>query len=465
MADNTTKANLIAKILFVAGGIILFIVLVIFIFKLVPSAISGISNLGSSITSGIRSTVSGNDIEVTTNTDVIDVTTPLIVSFEYDSEVSGQYFVTYNCVDGLFFDIQSKDGPKRIVCNVPLKLGSNLNSISLTPAFTEADGFADSIITIEYRDAEDETIASGSKTVTVKGKEGSTVAGKNPYDVNGSLSGSTISTSTITTPRSTIPTYTAPTYATTYTAPTYTYVNPTRDLVLTHIAPTNTDSTFVIHVYNYGNTPTGPWDFKYTDAENPSRTLTSPLQGTLGAGQGLAVTVRFDGQDNERQTISVVVDPSNKISETNESNNTGSTVITGDESNDNGDNSYDSNDDADLIITDMAVGRMSGNNFDEDDEIEDDDTAAVQFTVKNQGGESTGSWRFEIDNLPYDDDDNYRSGTYSSLRPGESIEITVEFDGIDEGRYSLKVDVDSDDDVDEESESNNDESETLEVNN
>ena len=233
-----------------------------------------------------------------------------------------------------------------------------------------------------------------------------------------------------------------------------------------YLGAIDSQSTFVIHVYNYGNTATGPWEFSYTDAENPSRTVLSPLQGSLGAGQGLAVTVRFDGQDNSKQTVAITLDPSNKISETSESNNTGSVVITGDSSDsNNSDNSYDSKDDADLIITSMEVGRISGNRFSEDDEIDEDDTAAVRFVVKNQGGESTGSWRFEIDNLPYDNDDMYRSKSYSSLKPGQSIEVVADFDQIDRGRYSIKVEVDSDDDVDEEKENNNTKSKTLEVNN
>jgi hypothetical protein len=456
MADNTTKANLIAKILFIAGGIILFVVLVIFIFRMVPYAVSNIASMGSKITSSIKKTVSDEEIQITTDTDTVDIENPVIFSFEYDpQETVGQYYVSYDCIDGLFFDIQSKDGPKRIICETPLKLGTNLSSISLTPIFTDSNTFADSVVLIEYKDTKGNVVASGSKTITVKGKEGLASKESNPFDANGSLSGSSVTTQPLTPSKTTAtPTYTS------------TYIKPTRDLVLTQASSISTDSTFVIYVYNYGNTSTGPWEFSYTDAENPSRTVMSPIQASLGAGQGLAVTVRFDGQDNSRQTIAIVVDPSNKISETNESNNSGSTVITGDSSNSNdNDDDYNSRDDADLSITNMEVGRISGNRFDEDDEIEDNDTAAVRFVVKNQGGESTGSWRFEIDNLPYDNDDTYRSKSYSSLRPGESLEVVVEFEDVDEGRYSMRVEVDSDDDVDEERENNNTESETLEVNN
>ncbi len=456
MSDNSTKANLIAKILFIAGGIILFIVLVIFIFRMVPIAISNIANIGSTVTTSIKKTFSGDEIKISTESDVIDIKNPFIVSFEYTPvESTGQYYISYNCIDGLFFDIQSKDGPKRIICNTPLKLGSKISSISLAPVFTKTNNFADSIINITYKDTDGNTVASGSKTITIKSGESSeeNISEENPYEASGAFSGSELITQPI--EDKTITNTTKPS----------TYTKSTKDLVLTKISPTNADSSFVINVYNYGNTSTGPWEFSYTDAENPSRTILSPIQASLKSGQGLAITVRFDGQDNSKETINVVVDPNNKISETSESNNSGSTTITGDSSNYNNDNDYNSNDDADLVITDIEVGKLSRNNFIQDSEINDDDTAAIRFIVKNQGGESTGSWKFEINNLPYDYNETYESKSYSSLKPGQSIEILADFDGIDEGRYSIEVEVDSDDDVDEEKENNNTESETLEVSN
>lgn len=459
MADNSTKANFIAKTLFIIGGIILFIVLVLFIFRIVPIVVSNVSSFGKNIFSGMTKKTTYDEIQVSTNNDTVNIESPVIVSFEYEPKnITGEYFVSYNCIEGVLFDIQSKDGPKRIICNTPLKLGNNISSISLTPQFTKSNSFADSIITISYRDTKNNIIASGSKTITIKGDEDAAVAqGDNPYAINGSLSGSTVTTTVV------APT---PTTTTNTTTPTYNpiYTNPTKDLAITYIAPTNYDSSFVMHVYNYGNTPTGPWEFSYTDAENPSRTVISPIQASLAGGQGLAITVRFDGQYNSNQTVFVQADPYNKITETNESNNASSVVIYGGSSNYNSNNNYyNSNDDADLVITDIEVGRISGNRFVQDSEIDEDDTSGVLFVVTNEGGESTGSWRFEITNLPYDNNDEYRSKTYSSLRPGESVEIITEFDGIDNGRYSIRVEVDSDDDVDEERENNNVESKTLTV--
>jgi subtilase family serine protease len=178
----------------------------------------------------------------------------------------------------------------------------------------------------------------------------------------------------------------------------------------------------------------------------------------------MAITVQFGGQKNSNQAVTVKADPFGYIAESNEYDNSATVTITGNKNGGTtGNGSYDEDDDADLVITLLEVGRLSGNRFSEDDDIDEDDDAAVRFIVKNQGGESTGSWKFEITNLPYDSNDSYRSKSYSSLRPGESIEIVADFDGINDGRYNIRVEVDSEDDVDEENERNNTESETLEV--
>jgi hypothetical protein len=161
--------------------------------------------------------------------------------------------------------------------------------------------------------------------------------------------------------------------------------------------------------------------------------------------------------------ISITLDPLNAISETNESNNYATTRISGTDN--STDDNYDEDDEANLEITLMEVGRISGNRFTEDGEIDDNDEAGVRFIVKNTGGENTGSWRFEIKNLPYEDDNDYRSNRQNSLRPGEQREYTLGFDNPDDGNYNIIVEVDSDDDVDEEDERDNDENDRLEVEN
>lgn len=452
MADTTQKTNFLARTLFIAGGIILFIVLVVFIFKLIPMLISGI---GSAFNFKPKSSEA---ITISTSTEIATSATQLGVNFTYESTQAGQYFISYTCVDGLIFDIQSKNGPKRIVCNTPFKLGSNVNSIALIPTYTGTSSLVDTTLTVEYKDASEKVIDSGTKILSVGSTTNTagTDSTDNPYNVVAPLAGSTVTTTTL--PTST--TTTGPTVPAIPAIPAL----PTRDLTITNMYAIANQSAFVMHVYNYGNTATGPWDFSYTDAESPSRTISSPIQASLGAGQGIAITVRFDGQVNSSQTVVVTLNQTRLINESNFSNNSSSVVITGrTSSNNNDDDDFDG--DADLTVTSMEVGRMSGNRFIEDDSINEGDTAAIVFTVRNQGGESTGSWRFEVSDLPYSSGDRtYRSSTQSSLRSGEYREIIVEFEDADEGNYDIEVEVDSEDDVDEERENNNTRSQDLDVN-
>jgi hypothetical protein len=345
------------------------------------------------------------------------------------------------------FDIQSANGNKRILCNSPFKLGQNIKSIILIPTVTKENIFIDAEIKISYKDADEKEIAFGSTDVTIKNTNETTAT--NPYD-------STVATTTGTS-KSNVKT--EPVKTTTTYVPTYNVAGGKADLQITNIGKLD-NSAFSFIVWNYGSKTSGTWYFTYTDAVNPSKVVYSPIQMSLAPGQGMLNTVRFDSQRYDSQTISIVVDATNSVSESNESNNYASVIITGDRNNNY--NDYDDDDEADLIIEDFEVGRMSGSRFVEDDEIDEDDDAAVRFTVRNRGGESTGSWRFEISNTPNDDD--YRSSNQSSLRPGEEVEFVIEFENPDEGTYNIKVEVDSDDDVDEEKENNNTDSETLEVN-
>jgi hypothetical protein len=455
MADITQKTNFAARTLFIVSGFILFIVLIVFIFKLVPILVSGIGGAFSS------SSKSNDAITITTTPETAVHQTPLVISFTHSPTQAGQYFISYTCVDGLFFDIQSTNGPQRIVCDTPFKLGGNVSQISLIPLITGSQSFVDTTFTVEYKGQDNKTIDSGKKIISItstKDSQSTTAVGeKNPYNISGSLAGSSVTTTPVQNTQSTQST--RPITSTQPSTPA------SRDLVVTYIAAIPNQSAFVMHVYNYGNNSTGPWEFSYTDAENPSRTILSPIQATLGAGQGIAVNVRFDGQVNSSQTITIVLNPNKTINESNFTNNSSSVIITGRKTSSNTTTDYDFEGDADLVISSIKVGRMSGNRFIEDNSINDGDTAAIVFIAQNTGGKSTGSWRFEVQDIPYSSgNQTYRSSKQSSLRPGEYKEIIVKFDNADEGNYNIKVEVDSDDDVDEERENNNRRSKELDIN-
>ncbi len=433
----------ITKIIFIGGAILVFAILAYLIIIWVPKAINGIANVGSSITDNLKK---GETIEVIVNQKEVDSGSPISVSWKYSETTPGEYYVSYDCKESLIFDIKSTNNSKRIICNTPFRLGKDINSITLIPTVTKKNIFIDSQIKISYKDLEEnKEVAFGTADISVKNTDESTII--NPYEVTTSNS---VVTSKEVTPQT--PTYKAP----------VTYTNYGKaDLLITNIGSLD-NSAFSFIVYNYGTKNSGNWYFTYTDAENPGRTVLSPIQMSLGPNQGILNTVRFYGQKNRSQVINIFIDSTNSVSESNESNNTSSVTIYGDNKNSSY-NDYDEDDDADLVIDEFEVGRMSGSRFVEDNEIDEDDDAAIKFVVRNQGGESTGNWKYEVTNTPNDDD--YKSGRQSSLRPGEKVEIIVEFENPDEGTYLIRVEVDSDDDVDEERENNNTETERLKVTN
>lgn len=457
MSDKSSLLGTITKIVFIGGAIILFALLVIWVVRWIPKAVNGVANIGSSITNGIRG---GESINVFANENEINTKEPFVLSFDYSPTVAGEYYFSYSCEDSLIIDIQSVNGPKRIICNTPFRLGENLNQISLLPNVTKQNIFIDTNLKVSYKSYEDnEEVAFGTESVTIKNTAESSTA-SNPYSAD--FAGSSVTSSPTTETSTNIQT-------TNTTRTTGYYGNP--DLAITNIANTQGYSALSFTAYNYGTRPTGVWYFSYTDAENPNYTQISPAQPSLNPGQGLFVQVNFDGQRYDNQLINIYLDSTNSIYESNESNNRSSVVISGYRSgysnnyyyyNDRYYN-YNDDDEADLFIVTMEVGRMIGGRFDEDTSIDENDEAAVRFVVRNKGGEVAEDWRFEITNTPYDRDDDYRSGRQNDLYPGEQEEFIVRFDNIDEGSYNIKVEVDSDDDVDEERENNNTETERLRV--
>lgn len=466
--EEKSTLSRVTKIIFIGGAILLFILLIIWVIRWIPKAINGVSNIGDSFTNSIRG---GEQIEASLNKSEINSGEQFVVTWEHTPSKPGEYYFSYSCEDSLIFDIISVNGEKRVICNTPFKLGENISGISLVPTLTKKNIFADANIEITYKDFENkEEVAFGEIVATIKNIEGESTS-SNPYDAN--LAGSTVtSTPAEETPTGDTTTSTGSNNSNQGT--NYNSVSPTyygqADLRIENILAIG-DSAFSFTVYNRGTNYSGNWYFTYTDAENPNNVQISPIQRSLGPNQGLFTTVRFDGQRYSPQTVSVKLDPYNSVIESNEFNNSSSVTIYGNTNYynddwyyyDDDDYYYGGNDDADLVIEDMEVGRISGNRFYEDDEIDEDDEAGVRFTVRNRGDESTGSWRFEITNTPYDDDDDYRSGRIESLRPGEERTFTIEFDNIDEGNYNIRIEVDSDDDVDEENENNNTETERLRV--
>jgi hypothetical protein len=130
MAEKSSVLSTITKIIFIGGAIVLFVLLAIWVVRTVPKIIGGISNFGDSIGETIRG---GDQITLSANNKEINSGESFILSFDYAPEAQGTYFLNYSCEDSLVMDIESRNGPKRILCNSPFKLGENIDMISLRP--------------------------------------------------------------------------------------------------------------------------------------------------------------------------------------------------------------------------------------------------------------------------------------------------------------------------------------------
>lgn len=449
MSDTSSK-SFIGKILFVVGVIIILGILASLIIRFVPKIFSGLANVGSSF----GSILSKEEINVTSSDVSLNNGERFVVSWDSNINKTGTYNITHTCVDNVNIDIETASGVRRLICDNPFTLGANPGSVTLISTLNKENSFVDVPIIVNFTQ-DTKSLASNSVVVTIQngdpnagtfGETGSTISAKPVEQIETSVTTSKPRTVTYT------PTYTGP-----------------ADLSMSNIANIGSNK-IVFTVSNNGRTPTGNWNFTYNTPTSPKETITSPTQPSLAPNASIFYTLTFNAKADGNQSVVVQLDPSNFISESSEANNVGTITLTGNGygtgSNSNNNNgSYNSKDDADFEITNLEVGHLSGNKFTEDDRAEDGDDVAIQFTVKNKGGETTEDWRFEIKNLPYDKDETFRSQKYNELKPGQSMTLTVEFDNIDEGDYEIEVNVDSEDDTDEESESNNDDSVDLEVRN
>lgn len=455
---NDGIKSLIGKILFVIGVIIVLIVLAFLIIKFVPKIFSGLANVGSSV-NGI---FGKEEITVTASDTNLSDKESFDVSWDFDTNRSGVYSITNSCVDNVNIDIETPNGIRRLICDNSFTLGTSAGSVNLIANLDKENSFADVPVIINFTEnGSDTPLASGNVVVTIQNGD--------PNSGTFGDSKATISTQAVEQldddSSDTKTTSSAVKTAAPKTVVQTSYATAPADLAISNVTAVGNQVSFTVS--NIGGKSTGNWTFNYTTPTNPKETLSSPLQVSLSKGQSIRYTLTFGAKASGNQNVAIQLDPSNAISELSETNNIGTITLSGGSigGGNTDDNSYNSNDDADFVIRNLEVGRLSGNNFREDDKANDGDDIAIQFTVQNHGGETTEDWRFEIDNLPYDDDDNYRSKEYSALRPGESLTITVEFENVDEGDYDIDVTIDSEKDTREESESNNDDSVDLEVEN
>jgi uncharacterized protein (TIGR02588 family) len=320
-------------------------------------------------------------------------------------------------------------------CGKDFELGGKTSDATLIPTLVSNDSFTDIEIFVNQKRS-DNTSAKGSAVITVT--SGAQPTTNVPATTTTAVKPTLTSTSTATTTSVKKPTRTNTTPQTggpnIVTAPAYT--GPA-DLVLSQpIFVNGLGATAVqFNVSNFGGNHSGAWEL---EAKLPNGdTFKSGSLAGIASGGSLFFTLNLGSVSNGTHTVQISVDPNNRVSEANESNNKKDVTFTIG----NGGNNTTSGK-ADLVPRVLSIGYINGNQI------------GIRFEIRNNGGTTAKDWRFEAE-LPTSDDETFRSDEQIDLKPGESIEYTLGFDNPDSNSFAT-INVDSDNDVKESNENNND---------
>lgn len=292
---------------------------------------SAIPNVFSGMASAIGSvfTPDGDDNGTTPTVDeVITISapqvtvnegTPFIISWNHEGKTTeGVYTVRYDCVDDIAFTSPTRSRSEvEVSCNTPFNVGST-NSTSFTPTSDQGEGETEVRFYVEYT-PNNETVSTvaDDETVTIA-RVDTTPSG----DAGGTTGGGTTITTPITGPVS----------------DPNGFVDLSVSLVAVGVVNTSTNQFFTVavpsrsainqriavqfEVKNLGTKTSPTWRFTANLPTGQSYVYNSPTQSALQPGQSIIYTLAFDNFINTTSgTVTVNVDPSNIVAESNENNN------------------------------------------------------------------------------------------------------------------------------------------------
>ncbi len=454
MTDTKSMKSLLLKTLFIVGIFIVVVVLAFALVKIIPMIFSSFTNVGNVFRH--ENNTLGIEVEKTK----VDSGELVFVKWDYEPTEAGIYEIQYSCAENLSFEIGTTEGNRDIKCNTVYHLNPTTRSVSLLPTLDRENILVESNFKINYIGRSGEILSGDEVKFTIVRRAAADLAGSGSIVETELINTGTVNIDRGTERTSVEPTSTNGTMGSGVVTNTPSQVQPSVRLADFRIYDvyTTDDTTIVFTISNIGNVATGLWYFNYAMPDGDVQS--SPIQPSLLPGQAIRYTLRL--VDVPAGDVAVAVDPQNLIRELSLINNIAVVRIRGDR------DIYsrpihDWNKLADLEITDLRVGRISGSRFLAETEIYTNDVAAIRFVVRNIGGRDTGTWRFEIQNTPYFNQDVFMSTRQVSLRPGESREIIVEFTRPDDGRYNIKVELDPTNEIREETTRNNSASKTLRV--
>ncbi len=456
MEKNRSIRDLIVKSLFIIGIVIVVLILAFSIVRIVPRVFSSFANVGDSV----RSPFSRNTLQLEVEKDRVNSGELILISWRYEPIEDGVYEIDFSCTDYLDLELGTSEGNKILECDTIYKLGSSARTISLLPTITRENILADFDFNVKFVNNSGNVLTRDTAKLAVVKRSGDELVG----------SGSIIETEVIDpgTPEAQerSPEASEPTQAPSESnqtvqsaqspTPGTTQATMLPDLRIYDVFAAD-DTTIVFSVANIGSAATGAWYFNY--AMPNGNVSSSPLQNSLMPGEAIRYTLRL--ANIPRGDVAIALDPRNNIQELSVLNNIAVVSVRG--GGGSGTRPSDEFADADLEIYNLETGRMSGSRFVEDSIIYENDTAAIRFMVSNIGGRSTGTWRFEVRGLPYTSQNIFESARQSSLQPGETREIIVEFERAVRGNYNIRVELDPRNEVHEESTRNNIDSINLRI--
>lgn len=309
MSDSPQGQNpgLLANILAVAGFIILIIVIVWGAYHLLRLTGSGVSNLFTRF--------GGADTIAITIPKETQSGTAFPLSWKYDADEAGAFAFLYQCKTGFRFDASAGGRTSAIPCGSAYTVGTT-TTLSLVPvlAGTTTMDVPVSVVFIPAATSTDATSRpQGTATVRVLAKAG----------------GATVTTPT---PASTTPTPSTPRPA------------GKPDLSVRIIAvgvinqatgafenryPVGPEEVAAVQfdIANSGSASTGTYYFTVNLPLQGGYTYTSPLQANLSPGSHVVNTLRFKPVQTGGGTVTVNVDTTYAVGESNEGNNAAAMYI------------------------------------------------------------------------------------------------------------------------------------------
>lgn len=463
--------DLSLKISFILGIIFVLIIIAVGIMQFVPKMVSSMASVRNALFSG--SSAHGS-IGISPSSQELENSVPVMLAWNHaDKKEEGKYSVSYACGKDVIFDIVGTEKSQRLICNQPLNLGDKVGTIKLRPII-ETDEYGTVPITIAFENIDgEETFSTINMLFNAEGQLASNQFVFNLND-NENVSDLSVSeptsTSTSSTGNTDVSSQTAKPTSYQTGAQKTEYVSGPADLRFSN-AYADANNTVNFTVINTGGQYSGAWTLSYTTPTSPIQTEYSGTQISLAPGQALQFALRFNDRYVTRNSVTINIDPSNYVSESNESNNQTVVIlpkITGNYDIYN-DRTYrsssSSRDEADLVIEDLEVGYVtSSGRFVEDDEIDEDDDAAIRITVENRGDRDAGRFDIEITYPSRYGGTKQITKRASALDEGDEDTYVIELHDIRKNRTNtIEVEVDSDDDVDEENERNNDDDIRLEI--